>query len=377
MSITSTAPAEAPRTETVRPTRMLVCASEPGQGEPHVSLADGMYETIRERVFWRDTPDREVLRVPLDLPVVTRDLTDFPQQRSATGMGGEQSLIRAIQGSRSGPAHPEDVSEPAGLDVALMQALQAGDPELATAHAVLRWKQAGLIATYGAMSKLLATLADSWAAGTGTVFAEHRATRTVCQVADRLAALTPPPVRCGTVILAVPAGERHTLALTVLAHLIRDAGHSVQAVDDLPLAELGSLAADPGTLAVLVSIHTPRSVAEVRATMTALREAAPEVFLGLGGPGVPRTAATLGADVVTDDVAEFLHRLDACSSALTGREAEVLLAVADGRTNAEIAQLLHVSLATVKSHLDNIFTKTQTEHRAAAVARALRRGWIS
>lgn len=48
---------------------------------------------------------------------------------------------------------------------------------------------------------------------------------------------------------------------------------------------------------------------------------------------------------------------------LTEREEEVLLTVARGRTNAEIAEELHISLSTVKSHLSSLMTKLDTRNR--------------
>jgi DNA-binding NarL/FixJ family response regulator len=49
--------------------------------------------------------------------------------------------------------------------------------------------------------------------------------------------------------------------------------------------------------------------------------------------------------------------------ALTDREEEVLLAVATGRTNAEIASSLHVSISTVKSHVASLLTKLGARNR--------------
>ncbi|MGK3960347.1 response regulator [Sorangium sp. So ce1667] len=49
--------------------------------------------------------------------------------------------------------------------------------------------------------------------------------------------------------------------------------------------------------------------------------------------------------------------------ALTDREEEVLLTVARGRTNAEIADELHISLSTVKSHIANLMTKLGARNR--------------
>ncbi|WP_405593021.1 response regulator [Streptomyces sp. NBC_01190] len=59
---------------------------------------------------------------------------------------------------------------------------------------------------------------------------------------------------------------------------------------------------------------------------------------------------------------------------LTGREAEVLALVADGLSNTEIAARLQVSMATVKTHINNLFAKTGVRSRAQAVGYAYRHG---
>ncbi len=56
---------------------------------------------------------------------------------------------------------------------------------------------------------------------------------------------------------------------------------------------------------------------------------------------------------------------------LTPREAEVLLWVAQGKTNYEIAVILGMSEKTAKKHLGNIFEKLGLESRNAATVRAL------
>lgn len=53
---------------------------------------------------------------------------------------------------------------------------------------------------------------------------------------------------------------------------------------------------------------------------------------------------------------------------LTPREREVLELVAEGRTNAEIAELLWVSPSTVRKHLENVYAKLGVHTRTAAAA---------
>jgi DNA-binding NarL/FixJ family response regulator len=58
---------------------------------------------------------------------------------------------------------------------------------------------------------------------------------------------------------------------------------------------------------------------------------------------------------------------------LTNREHEVVMLVAEGLTNAQIAERLWISPGTVRRHLQNAFAKLGVHTRTAAVAR-LRNG---
>ncbi len=62
---------------------------------------------------------------------------------------------------------------------------------------------------------------------------------------------------------------------------------------------------------------------------------------------------------------------------LTPRELDIIRLAADGHSNAEIGLRLHVSTATVKTHLQHIFEKLEVSDRSAAVAQALRRGLLT
>ncbi|MFF7234783.1 response regulator transcription factor [Streptomyces collinus] len=61
---------------------------------------------------------------------------------------------------------------------------------------------------------------------------------------------------------------------------------------------------------------------------------------------------------------------------LTARETEVLVLIAEGLSNQEIARKLHVSTATVKTHINNLFAKTGLKDRAQAVRYAYAKGLV-
>ena len=60
-------------------------------------------------------------------------------------------------------------------------------------------------------------------------------------------------------------------------------------------------------------------------------------------------------------------------STLTRRELEVLRLMAEGLNTSAAAERLHVSRATVRNHVQNIFAKLGVHNRLEAVARAVRR----
>lgn len=100
------------------------------------------------------------------------------------------------------------------------------------------------------------------------------------------------------------------------------------------------------------------------------------------------TVAAGGAVITPMVLARILNRLSAAWSALpdtnalsrlnplTAREREVLVHVARGRTNSEIAETLLVSETTVKTHVGHVLTKLRLRDRTQAVILAYEIGLI-
>lgn len=90
-----------------------------------------------------------------------------------------------------------------------------------------------------------------------------------------------------------------------------------------------------------------------------------------------RTVAQ-GKAIFSSDVAtRLVHHLQMpATDVLSQRELEVLAFVARGASNKEAARSLHISEATIKSHLLRIFRKLGVEDRTAAVTVALEKGLL-
>lgn len=67
---------------------------------------------------------------------------------------------------------------------------------------------------------------------------------------------------------------------------------------------------------------------------------------------------------------------DSSKEILSNRETDVLILIAQGLSNQDIAEKLTVSVATVRFHVTNILTKLQLENRTQAALYAVREGLI-
>jgi DNA-binding NarL/FixJ family response regulator len=157
-------------------------------------------------------------------------------------------------------------------------------------------------------------------------------------------------------ITGSPAGtETRVLILTTFdldeyAFSALRAGASGFLLKDVPPTEL---------VAAIRTVARGDAVVSPRITRRLLEEYAhtlPDLAVGAGGAA---------------DVAE-----NPALASLTEREREVLLAVADGLSNAEIAERLYVSEATVKSHVGRLLAKLGLRDRVQAVVYAFQSGLV-
>ena len=88
-------------------------------------------------------------------------------------------------------------------------------------------------------------------------------------------------------------------------------------------------------------------------------------------------ATAAGKRTLAPEVAALLaERITRPEVALSGRELEILEALATGKSNKELAQRLFISEATVKTHLIHIYQKLGVDTRTAAVTVARERKLI-
>ena len=84
--------------------------------------------------------------------------------------------------------------------------------------------------------------------------------------------------------------------------------------------------------------------------------------------------ATGGAAAVVD--AGVAVGAGAADSTLTPREQQVIVLLAEGLANKEIADRLSISLHTAKFHVDSLLRKLDAANRAEVVREGIRRGLI-
>ncbi len=96
---------------------------------------------------------------------------------------------------------------------------------------------------------------------------------------------------------------------------------------------------------------------------------------------VHRGEAFLHPSIAKVVIQDYVQRLQAgqglsAQDVLTDREREVLQLIAEGYTNREIADLLHLSIKTVQSHRSNIMRKLDLHDRGELIKYAIQQGII-
>jgi len=164
------------------------------------------------------------------------------------------------------------------------------------------------------------------------------------------------PVLDGAAATRRIVAEHPSTAVLVLTTFADDAS----IMGALRAGARGYLTKDAGRAEVAAAV---RAVARGQTTLAA--EVGDRVISGLTAA---ETAAETAGGVESDGSASVRIRFPE----LTPRECEVLELIGAGLSNAEIAERLFVSVTTVKTHINSIFSKLSLRDRAQAIALVLR-----
>jgi MerR family transcriptional regulator, light-induced transcriptional regulator len=130
---------------------------------------------------------------------------------------------------------------------------------------------------------------ELWERGEISVADEHVAT----EITVRVLALQREAQRVvrsrsqSRVLLATPSGERHVVALQMVANLLRDAGYEVVMLGaDVPANTLGAVARRHGAAAICMSLTMPGGMEHMLRAINEVRQQLPAVGLVIGGRGL-------------------------------------------------------------------------------------------
>lgn len=91
---------------------------------------------------------------------------------------------------------------------------------------------------------------------------------------------------------------------------------------------------------------------------------------------VAQGGAPMSPSIARRVVAAFRNGPEEPGMRPTGRERDVLDALGRGLTYGGVAEVLGISVDTVREHVRNLYRKLQASSKAEAVAVAMRKGWI-
>ena len=204
--------------------------------------------------------------------------------------------------------------------------------------------------------------------------------------------------------ITVAVVEDHPLFRAAVARVLSEVSDFTVAATAESVAQFAAARLEPG--AVVILDLKLRGVGDAAAVMQVVgmghrvlvvsAHAGQEEVLGAIGAGAKGylTKDTDGAEIiravrevaagnsyVTPTLASFLLNASLGRSAgpklvLSAREREVLSLVAAGEKDQDIAELLHISVRTVRSHLDRIRDKTGLRNRAQLTRYAIEQGIV-
>ena len=135
---------------------------------------------------------------------------------------------------------------------------------------------------------------------------------------------------------------------------------------------------NPPKVVIVTMLESPRYVRRLTGTGVSaylLKTASAEHLIAAVRAAV---LDPVGGNVVVGMPPAMLERAQkGADSVLSARELEILLLAARGLSNSRIASLLHISEATVKRHLANVYEKMDVGSRGEASREALLRDWIT
>lgn len=173
---------------------------------------------------------------------------------------------------------------------------------------------------------------------------------------------------------AVAAAKEHSADIVVM-------DLSMRGMDGVAATE-ALRAACPGVRVLILTIHEEqlylRRLLRAGAAGYALKRAAPADLVQ-----AVRSVAAGGSYIDPALLGALVHEYATGNSGgtqeqatLSAREREVLIYIAEGYTNKEIAQSLEISVKTVETHKARLMGKLELRSRAEIVRYAARNGWL-
>ncbi len=141
----------------------------------------------------------------------------------------------------------------------------------------------------------------------------------------------------------------------------------------------------PGVRIVMVSMHSDEAYV-LRALKAGARgyllKASPEADVLAAVRAVAAGNAYFSPSITKLLVEEYVlearrRGVDDSWDLLSVREKEILLLLASGKSNRDIADQLHISVSTVETHRNNIFQKLNLHNLAELILYAVRKGLIT